>query len=61
MNLDQHLKTITASAALEEGIVTDIDKEGEFTCTGGIEVAGVRIKCWRYYRPHGAESLRPRH
>lgn len=51
-------KTITASAALEEGIVTDIDKEGEFCCTGGIEVAGVRIKCWRYYRPHGAESLR---
>lgn len=51
-------KTITASAALEEGIVTDIDKEGEFTCTGGIEVAGVRIKCWRYYRPHGSESLR---
>ena len=51
-------KTITASAALEEGIVTDIDKEGEFTCTGGIEVAGVRIKCWRYYRPHGTESLR---
>ena len=51
-------KTITSSAALEEGIVTDIDKEGEFSCTGGIEVAGVRIKCWRYYRPHGAESLR---
>ncbi len=51
-------KTITASAALEEGIVTDIDKEGEFTCTGGIEIAGVRIKCWRYYRPHGSESLR---
>ena len=51
-------KTITASAALEEGLVTDIDKEGQFSCTGGIEVAGVRIKCWRYYRPHGAESLR---
>ncbi len=51
-------KTITSSAALEEGIVTDIDKEGEFCCTGGIEVAGVRIKCWRYYRPHGPESLR---
>ena len=51
-------KTITASAALEEGIVTDIDKQGEFTCTGGIKIAGVRIKCWRYYRPHGAESLR---
>lgn len=51
-------KLITASAAIEEGIVTDIDKEGEFNCNGGIEVAGVRIKCWRYYRPHGSESLR---
>ena len=50
-------KLITTSAALEEGI-TDTDNQGEFTCTGGIEVAGVRIKCWRYYRPHGAESLR---
>ena len=50
-------KLITSSAALEEGI-TDTDKEGEFCCTGGIEVAGVRIKCWRYYRPHGSESLR---
>lgn len=51
-------KTITASAALQEGLVTDIDQEGQFSCTGGIEVAGVRIKCWRYYRPHGSESLR---
>ena len=51
-------KLITASAALEEGIVTDIDRQGEFACRGGIEVAGVRIKCWRYYRPHGSESLR---
>lgn len=50
-------KLITASAALEEGI-TDTDNEGEFCCTGGIEVAGVRIKCWRYYNPHGSESLR---
>ncbi len=51
-------KLITTSAALEEGVVTDIDKQGEFCCTGSIEVAGVRIKCWRYYRPHGSESLR---
>ncbi len=51
-------KLITASASIEEGLVTDIDKEGQFSCTGGIEVAGVRIKCWRYYRPHGSESLR---
>ena len=50
-------KLITASASLEEKI-TDTDKKGEFCCTGGIEVAGIRIKCWRYYRPHGAESLR---
>ena len=51
-------KVITASATIEEGLVTDIDKEGQFSCNGGIEVAGVRIKCWRYYRPHGSESLR---
>ena len=50
-------KLVTASASLEEKI-TDTDKSGEFCCTGGIEVAGVRIKCWRYYRPHGSESLR---
>ena len=50
-------KLVTASSSLEEGI-TQPDKAGEFSCTGGIEVAGVRIKCWRYYRPHGAESLR---
>ena len=50
-------KLITASAALEEGI-TQTDKAGEFNCGGGITIGGVRIKCWRYYRPHGAESLR---
>ena len=50
-------KLITASAALEEGI-TDTDNSGEFNCGGGITVGGVRIKCWRYYRPHGTESLR---
>ena len=51
-------KTVTASAALEEGIITDIDAPGQFCCTGSIQVAGARIKCWRYYRPHGSESLR---
>ena len=50
-------KLVTASASLEEGI-TDTDKAGEFCCTGGITVGGARIKCWRYYRPHGSESLR---
>lgn len=51
-------KLITTSAALEEGIVKETDKAGEFSCTGAIEIAGTRIKCWRYYRPHGAQSLR---
>lgn len=50
-------KLLTASAALEEGITTT-DKAGEFNCSGGIEIAGTRIRCWRYYRPHGAQSLR---
>ena len=51
-------KLVTASASLEEGIVSSPDNEGEFYCSGGIDVAGVRMKCWRYYRPHGSESLR---
>ncbi len=51
-------KLVTASSALEEGIVSGPDNQGEFCCSGGIEIAGVRIKCWRYYRPHGSESLR---
>ena len=51
-------KLVTASASLDTGIVTSPDNSGEFVCTGGIDVAGVRMKCWRYYRPHGAESLR---
>ncbi|MCI8961397.1 MAG: PASTA domain-containing protein [Clostridia bacterium] len=50
-------KLITASTALEEGLVKDIEAEN-FACNGRIEVAGVSIKCWRYYRPHGSESLR---
>ncbi len=50
-------KLLTSSAALEEGI-TDTDNSGEFACTGSINIAGTRIKCWRYYRPHGAQSLR---
>ena len=44
-------KLLTASAALEEKIA-DTDIAGAYNCGGGIEIAGVRIKCWRYYRPH---------
>ena len=50
-------KVITSSAAIEEGI-TDTDNAGEFACTGRINIAGTTIKCWRYYRPHGSQSLR---
>ena len=51
-------KLVTASTALQEGIVQTTDKEGEFCCVGYIDVAGTKMKCWRYYRPHGPESLR---
>lgn len=50
-------KLVTASAALEENLA-EADRSGAFCCTGGIEIAGRRIKCWRYYRPHGSQSLR---
>ena len=50
-------KLVTASASIEEKIANP-DKKGAFVCSGSIEVAKVRIKCWRYYRPHGVQSLR---
>lgn len=50
-------KLVTSSAAIEEKIA-NIDSGGRYNCSGSIEVAGVRIKCWRYYRPHGSQSLR---
>lgn len=51
-------KIITASIALEEGIV-ETDTENEFNCSGRITLKnGVSIKCWRYPRTHGSQSLR---
>ena len=50
-------KLVTTSVAVQEGLA-EPDKKGVFNCSGSIEIAGVRIKCWRYYRPHGAQSLR---
>ena len=50
-------KLLTASAAIEEGIA-EPDKANVYNCGGSVEVAGVRIRCWRYYRPHGSQSLR---
>ncbi len=47
-------KLITSAAGLEEGVVTP---EEEFYDKGYIIVGGRRIKCWRYYRPHGQETF----
>ena len=49
-------KVITATAALEENVVNLDDKL--FYCSGYYSVGGWDIKCWRYYNPHGSESLR---
>ena len=48
-------KLITSSAGLEEGVVKQNDK---FTCNGSVTVEGRKIKCWRSYRPHGAETFK---
>ncbi|MCB6992195.1 PASTA domain-containing protein [bacterium 210820-DFI.6.37] len=47
-------KLLTTSMALEEG-ETNIDET--FTCTGSINVSGTTLKCWRYYNPHGTQTL----
>lgn len=50
-------KIITASVALEEGI-TSTDKSGDFYCSGTQTVEDRNIKCWKYYNPHGSQTLR---
>lgn len=50
-------KIVTATAALEENVTT-LDKPNEFHCSGAEKVDTWSIKCWRYYNPHGSESLR---
>jgi len=47
-------KLITAAAGLEEGVV---EPNSPFYCSGYITVAGQRLKCWRYYNPHGSETF----
>lgn len=49
-------KLITAAAALEENIVNIDDKV--YHCAGSMTIGTWKIKCWRYYNPHGTESLR---
>jgi len=50
-------KIVTVAAAIEEG-VAKMDTPGEFYCNGSMLVDSWTIKCWRYPRTHGAESLR---
>ena len=50
-------KVVTATAALEEGIV-GIDEPYAFNCQGYVMVGTWRIKCWRYPNSHGTENLR---
>ncbi len=48
-------KLITTAAALEEGVATP---QSNFYSNGFITVAGRTIKCWRWYNPHGAQTLK---
>lgn len=47
-------KLLTTAIALEEGVTSLDDK---FVCTGSIVVAGQKLKCWRFYKPHGSQTL----
>ena len=47
-------KMIISAAALEEGIVTP---ESRFYDPGYAMVGKTKIKCWRWYNPHGSQSF----
>lgn len=47
-------KLLTTSIALEEGVTSPND---HFTCTGFTDVYGTTLKCWKWYAPHGQETL----
>ncbi len=47
-------KLVTAAAGLEEGVV---EADSPFHCSGHITVSGQRLRCWRYYNPHGAQTF----
>ncbi len=47
-------KIITASVALEEQV---INVDTRFYCSGHAAVGNKKIRCWRYYRPHGSQSF----
>ncbi len=48
-------KFITAAASVEEGTATD---SSVYTCNGIVtDIPGVVLKCYRWYEPHGEQSL----
>ena len=47
-------KLITVAGVLEEGLATP---DSQFYSGGTINVAGRQIRCWRYYNPHGQQTL----
>lgn len=47
-------KLLTTAIALEEGVTSLND---HFVCTGSTKVANETLRCWRYYNPHGNQTL----
>lgn len=47
-------KAVTCASALDSGAITT---ESDFNCAGTYTVDGQPIKCWRYPRSHGHQSL----
>ena len=47
-------KLITTAIALDENVTSLTTK---YTCTGYIKVEDARLRCWRYYNPHGVQTL----
>ncbi len=47
-------KLVTTTAAIEEGVATP---DSTFVGNGFIMVGGRRIRCWRWYNPHGSQTL----
>ena len=52
-------KIITSAIGLEEDII-NTDTPGSFSCSGSYSPDGgvTNIKCWRWYAPHGHQTLR---
>lgn len=47
-------KLITSAIALEERVTSLNDT---FVCTGSVDVYGSKLRCWRYWQPHGKQTF----